>query len=45
MTFFVDPDALPARIVNIDDIKIGDRIRKDFGDIEELARDIEQNGW
>lgn len=44
MTFFVDPDAPPARIDNIDDIKIGNRIHKDFGDIEELAGDIEQNG-
>ncbi|QZA34343.1 hypothetical protein [Hydrogenibacillus sp. N12] len=31
-------------LVDIDKIGIGDRIRKVFGDIEELARDIEQNG-
>ncbi|MUG26010.1 plasmid-partitioning protein [Paenibacillus macerans] len=30
--------------VDIEKIKVSDRIRKDFGDIEELARDIEQNG-
>lgn len=30
--------------VDIEKIKVSDRIRKDFGDIEELARDIDQNG-
>lgn len=30
--------------VNIDTIKIGDRIRRSFGNIEELAADIEKNG-
>ena len=31
-------------IIPIDKIKVGDRIRKDFGDISELAKDIEANG-
>lgn len=31
-------------LVDIDKIIVGDRIRKDFGDIEELAEDIKQNG-
>ena len=31
-------------LVDIDKIRIEDRIRKDFGDISELAKDIEQNG-
>lgn len=31
-------------IVDIKKIVVGDRIRKDFGDIEELAEDIKQNG-
>lgn len=31
-------------LVDIEKIKVSDRIRKDFGDIEELARDIDQNG-
>lgn len=31
-------------LINIDDIKVNDRIRKDFGNIEELAKDIEENG-
>lgn len=31
-------------LVDIKEIKVNDRIRKDFGDIEELARDIDQNG-
>lgn len=31
-------------LVDIKEIKVSDRIRKDFGDIEELARDIDQNG-
>lgn len=31
-------------LVPIDKIKVTDRIRKDFGNIEELARDIEENG-
>ena len=30
--------------LNINQIKVSDRIRKDFGDIEELAIDIEENG-
>ncbi|HHV86719.1 MAG TPA: ParB N-terminal domain-containing protein [Petrimonas sp.] len=44
MSFFSNTDGFPTRIVNIDDIKIGDRIRKEFGNIEELAKDIEENG-
>ncbi|WP_205664680.1 ParB N-terminal domain-containing protein [Ammonifex thiophilus] len=32
------------RRIRIADIKILDRIRKDLGDLEELARDIERNG-
>ena len=31
-------------LVDIDKIVVGDRIRKDFGDIEELADDISENG-
>ena len=31
-------------LVDIDRIIVGDRIRKDFGDIEELADDIKENG-
>lgn len=31
-------------IVDIDKVVVGDRIRKDFGDIEELADDIKENG-
>jgi len=31
-------------LVDIDKIIVGDRIRKDFGDIEELADDISENG-
>lgn len=31
-------------VVNIDKIIVKDRIRKDFGDISELAEDIKQNG-
>lgn len=31
-------------IIPIEKIKVGDRIRKDFGDIKELAEDIEENG-
>ncbi|MGG6309844.1 ParB N-terminal domain-containing protein [Paenibacillus macerans] len=31
-------------LIDIEKIKVADRIRKDFGDIEELARDIDQNG-
>lgn len=31
-------------IVDIEKIVIRDRIRKDFGDIQELADDIKQNG-
>ena len=30
-------------LIDIDKIIVGDRIRKDFGDIEELADDIEEN--
>ncbi|MGF9644077.1 ParB N-terminal domain-containing protein [Paenibacillus sp. MABNS29] len=30
--------------IDINKIKVSDRIRKDFGGIEELAQDIEQNG-
>ncbi len=31
-------------LISIDKIIVGDRIRKDFGDIEELAEDIKRNG-
>ncbi|MEC0242020.1 ParB N-terminal domain-containing protein [Paenibacillus dokdonensis] len=31
-------------IIDINKIKVSDRIRKDFGGIEELAQDIDQNG-
>ena len=31
-------------LINIEKIKIEDRIRKDFGNIQELAEDIKQNG-
>ncbi|WP_145148553.1 ParB N-terminal domain-containing protein [Paenibacillus xylanexedens] len=31
-------------LINVNQIKVSDRIRKDFGGIEELAKDIEQNG-
>jgi ParB family chromosome partitioning protein len=31
-------------LIDINQIKVSDRIRKDFGGIEELAKDIEQNG-
>lgn len=31
-------------LIDINQIKVNDRIRKDFGGIEELAQDIEQNG-
>jgi len=31
-------------LVDIDRVIVGDRIRKDFGDIEELAEDIKENG-
>lgn len=31
-------------LLDINKIKVNDRIRKDFGNIEELARDIEENG-
>src|SRR6056297_2846088 len=31
-------------IMKIDDIKVDERFRKDFGDIEELAKSIEQHG-
>lgn len=31
-------------LIEINKIKINDRIRKDFGDIDELAKDIEENG-
>ncbi|MGE6578967.1 ParB N-terminal domain-containing protein [Paenibacillus xylanexedens] len=31
-------------LIDINTIKVSDRIRKDFGGIEELANDIEQNG-
>jgi ParB family chromosome partitioning protein len=31
-------------LINIDQIKISDRIRKDFGNIQELADDIKNNG-
>ena len=30
--------------INISEIKVNDRIRKDFGDIQELASDIDENG-
>ncbi len=31
-------------LIDINKIKVNDRIRKDFGNIEELAKDIEENG-
>ncbi|MGC5773657.1 ParB N-terminal domain-containing protein [Paenibacillus pabuli] len=31
-------------LIDINQIKVSDRIRKDFGGIEELAKDIDQNG-
>ena len=31
-------------LININDVKVNDRIRKDFGNIEELANDIKENG-
>ena len=31
-------------LIDINKIVVGDRIRKDFGDIEELAEDIKENG-
>lgn len=31
-------------LIDINKIKVSDRIRKDFGDIAELAQDIDQNG-
>ena len=31
-------------LIDIEKIKVTDRIRKDFGDIQELADDIEENG-
>lgn len=31
-------------LIDIDRIVVGDRIRKDFGDIQELAEDIKENG-
>jgi len=31
-------------LVNLEQIKVTDRIRKDFGDIQELADDIKENG-
>lgn len=31
-------------LIDIDKIVVGDRIRKDFGDIQELAEDIKENG-
>lgn len=31
-------------LIDIDKIAVGDRIRKDFGDIQELANDIKENG-
>ena len=31
-------------VIPIEKIKVGDRIRKDFGDIKELAEDIKENG-
>ena len=31
-------------LVNIDKINVADRIRRDFGNIEELAQDIKENG-
>lgn len=31
-------------LINIEQIKVTDRIRKDFGDIQELADDIKENG-
>ena len=30
--------------IRIDDIKVNDRIRQDYGDIQALAEDIEKNG-
>ena len=31
-------------LININEVKVNDRIRKDFGNIEELADDIKENG-
>lgn len=31
-------------LISINKVKIGDRIRESYGDIEELAKDIEENG-
>ena len=31
-------------LVEIDKVVVNDRIRKDFGNIEELAQDIKENG-
>ncbi|MDK8188827.1 ParB N-terminal domain-containing protein [Paenibacillus sp. UMB7766-LJ446] len=31
-------------LIKVNEIKVADRIRKDFGGIEELAQDIDQNG-
>lgn len=31
-------------LIDIDKIKVTDRIRKDFGNLEELAQDIKENG-
>lgn len=31
-------------LISIDKIKVSDRIRKDYGDIEDLAQDIKENG-
>jgi len=36
--------AVKTATVKIEDIKIADRIRKDYGDLDELARDIAENG-
>lgn len=31
-------------LLDIEKIKVSDRIRKDFGNLQELADDIEENG-
>ncbi|HEY5588871.1 MAG TPA: ParB N-terminal domain-containing protein [Candidatus Paceibacterota bacterium] len=31
-------------LINIEDVKVSDRIRKDYGNIDELAQDIKSNG-
>jgi ParB family chromosome partitioning protein len=38
------PIRMESRMVPVDSIKIGERIRKDLGDIDGLARNIDQIG-